>query len=233
VQGGVAAPPLRRKTSPIVWVLVAILVLCGLGLMAAIGAGAFVLHKMRRAGVDPAMFRDDPTRAVGLLIAAAHPDFEVLDADRGSGTVTLRDRRNGKRFTMSFDDARRGRFVLRADDSEGRGGALELGESAHVPAWIPEYPGSRPTPVFSARGESDDGVGEAGNFTFSTEDSTSRVLSFYEAKAREMGMTLRTAGVSETGAVTASDDERHRFLKVVVTPDSGRTTVNVTYGRKS
>ena len=50
--------------------------------------------------------------------------------------------------------------------------------------------------MLSARGESDDGVGEAGNFTFSTEDSTSRVLSLYQAKAREM-MVVRSYPVAD------------------------------------
>jgi hypothetical protein len=220
-----------RRTSPIVWVLVILLVLFGIGILAVVGTAGFVLHRARRAGIDADLFRSNPGLAIGKMIAATHPGLDVIDTDERTGTVTLRDRRNGKRFTMSFDSARNGSFKLKADDGEGGAGSVEFGAGAKLPSWIPQYPGSNPETVFSATGDSGHDAGEAGNFNFQTDDDASKVLSFYEDKAKELGMTLHTVGAGQTGTVAASDDN-DRFLKVIAIGHSGRTTVNVTYGRK-
>src|SRR5690242_3214070 len=69
----------RRGRNPIVWVLVIVLCLFGVGLMAVVGAGAFVLHKARQAGVDAELFRTNPGLAIGKVITATHPALEVVD----------------------------------------------------------------------------------------------------------------------------------------------------------
>ena len=72
-----------RKTSPLVWVLVAILglfILIGIGV---IGAGVFVMHKAKQAGLDPDLMRHNPGLAVGKLLAATNPDLEVISVDDG------------------------------------------------------------------------------------------------------------------------------------------------------
>jgi len=46
------APPVARKTSPVVWILVAILGLFLLGGVAIVGVAAFVTHRARQAGLE-------------------------------------------------------------------------------------------------------------------------------------------------------------------------------------
>ena len=227
-----AGPAQPRKTSPIVWVLVIIGCVFGLGLIAVVGTGAFFVHKARQAGIDGELFRNNPGVAVGRMMAAVNPNLEVVRTNEAEGTVTLRDRHNGKQFSINIDAARRGSLTLKAEDEDGKGGRLEIGGDAKIPLWIPQYPGSHPEATFSARGQSEDGVGEAGNFTFETNDPSSKVLAFYQQKARELGMTLHQAEMGETSTVVAGNDESHRFLKVIAQGGSGETTVNVTYGRK-
>jgi hypothetical protein len=227
---GPAAPPEKRKTSPIVWVLVVLLCLFGLGIFAVMGTGAYVLHRARRAGIDRELFRSNPQLAISKMLAATHPDLEVIDTDRDS--ITVRNRRTGQRFTMSFDDARNGRFKLEGVDNNGHSGTVEVGVDAKIPAWVPEYPGSTAEPVFSARGQSDEGAGEAGHFRFETADSPAQVMSFYDEKGREMGLELHTVRAGETITLATPDDEHDRVLKVIARRDGDRTTVNVTYGRK-
>src|SRR5579883_519227 len=107
-----AAPaPARRKTSPIVWVLLVLLGFCALGIMGMIGTGIFLARR-------------GPGYAIAKIIAAANPNAEVIHTDDGSGTITIRDRRTGKTVTMSFDDARRGRFRLEADEDNGKHAAI-------------------------------------------------------------------------------------------------------------
>jgi hypothetical protein len=108
-----------------------------------------------------------------------------------------------------------------------------LGGSAEAPSWVPAYPGSHPTPTFSASGESDEGAGEAGNFTFTTSDPPSRVQSFYEDEARKLGLDveLKDKG-ADTRVVVAKNHDEGRHLTVIIADHGASTTVNVTYARK-
>lgn len=213
----------KRRTSPIVWVLVIVLGLFGLGALGVIGAGAFFVHKARQAGVDPELWRTDPGLAVGRVMAAVNPNLEVVrtNSDR---TVTLRDRHTGKEFSISIEAARNGRFSLQAND-DGKVASVEFGGDAKVPAWVPVYPGVQPRQIFAAKGETDREAGEAGSYTFDTDEPSSKIVEFYEQKARELDLPLRASGF---GTVTAGDEDRGRWIKVVT---SG-SKVTVTYGRK-
>ncbi len=53
----VPGAPVKRKTHPIVWVLVALLGIGILGFAAVVGAGLFIYKKVQQAGVDPELFR--------------------------------------------------------------------------------------------------------------------------------------------------------------------------------
>jgi len=216
-----AAPaPARRRTSPIVWVLIVILGLFGLGIIGVIGTGVFLARR-------------GPGYAIAKIISAANPNAEVVSTDDGTGTITIRDRRTGKTVTMSFDDARHGRFRLEAQDENGKRAALELGGAANLPSWVPSYPGSNPHAVFSAKGESDDGAGEGGNFTFTTSDPVSRVRSYYENEGRRLGMAVNLkTGSQDADVLVMKDPDELRSLTVAIGSSGGDTTVNVTYGRK-
>jgi hypothetical protein len=221
--GSAAAPapaPAKRKTSPLVWVLIVILGFFAIGAAGLIGAGVFLARR-------------GPGYAIARIIAAANPNAEILGTDDGAGTITIRDRHSGKTVTMSFDDARHGRFRLEAQDENGKHAALEVGGSAKLPSWVPSYPGSIPRAVFSARGESEDAAGEGGNFTFTTSDPAPKVRSFFEDEGRRLGMDVNVKTESQDAKVLVmKDPDDRRSLTVMIGADGGETTVNVTYGRK-
>jgi hypothetical protein len=196
-----------------------------------VGTGAFVLHKMRQAGVDPELWSSNPGLAVGKVMAAVNPNLEVLRTDQDSGRVTLRDRHTGKQFSISIDAARHGQFSLRADDDD-RSGSVQFGGDAKIPSWVPTYPGSRPEQIFSAKGESEGGAGEAGSFQFRTGDRPSKVVAFYEDHGREMGLDVRVTDSAGALTLVVGHEDRDRFLKVLAASGSDETTVTVTYGRK-
>ena len=131
---------------------------------------------------------------------------------------------------VSFDRSRDGGVTITTRD-----GQVEFGNAAgRLPSWVPEYPGSRPTFSVRARGEHGGSSGEGGNFTFTTADPVSQVLSFYEEKCRDLGMKVDlTTSTGESGMVVAVDEQgERRSLTVVVGGGSGQTSVNVTYARK-
>ncbi len=227
------APAPARKTNPIVWVLVILLGLFVLGGIAVVGAGIFVVHKARQAGLDPELLRSNPGLAVSKMVAAANPDVEVLKTDDSAGTITLRNRKDGKVITLSFDQIRGGNFSMRAFDESGKAATVEFGGNVKLPSWVPDYPGSKPVATFAARGDSSDEQGEAGNFSFTTPDSPAKIISYYQDKLHELGMKAEfTAGAATGGMIVAADDDNTRSMQIVVGGGENETTVNVTYGRK-
>jgi hypothetical protein len=222
--------PAARRTSPLVWILVIILGLFVLGGVAMVGAGWFVVHKAKEAGLDPDLWRRNPGMAVGKLLATTNPNMDVVRTNEGDGTVTIRDRRTGKETTITFDQAKAGKFTIRAEDDNGKTASVEFGASGKPPAWVPDYPGSHPS--YSIRGSSEGGE-EGGNFTFTTDDGASKVMSFYQDKIKEAGMETKvTTTTPNGGMLVAAREGDQRSLTVVVSGSGGQTTVNVTYGRK-
>ena len=226
------AAPVKRKTSPIVWVLVILLGLFVLFGLAAGGLALFVAHKVREAGLDPAMMQRNPAAAMARMAALGNKDLEVVGQDDRAGTVTVRDRKSGKVVTWNFDQAKQGRLTITAEDANGQTATMELGGAADkLPSWVPAYPGSKPQGTFSVSGDSSENAG--GNFTFSTSDGTSKVLTFYHDKIRELGMKLTVDTIiADGGMVTAENAADQRTLNVIVGTSSGETTVNVTYSQK-
>lgn len=134
--------PVKRKTSPLVWVLVIVLGLFVVGGILTVAGGMFLFHKAKQAGLDPDLLQRNPGLAVSKMIAAANPDVEVLKADDGAGTITVRDKNTGKIMTLSFDEAKKGKITFK---EEGSGTAtLNFGASSEkLPSWVPSYPGAK------------------------------------------------------------------------------------------
>ncbi len=222
------AAPIKRRTSPLVWVLVILLGIFGLCAMAAIGTGFFVAHKVRQAGIDSDLWRSNPGLAVGRMAEAFNRNLEVVRTNEGDGTVILRDRRTGKQFRINIDSARNGQFSLKTEE-DGKEASVEIGGDAKVPSWVPHYPGSHPEGILSAKGSSDGESGEAGVFSFKTPDSREKVLEFYRDKAREMSLEVRAEGF---GTLLAGDEHHGDFLKVQTSGGSDETKVTVAHKRK-
>ncbi|MBZ5729386.1 MAG: hypothetical protein LAP87_30980 [Acidobacteriia bacterium] len=236
-----AAPPLGppmagapRKTNPIVWVLIIVLGLFVLGGIGIVGMGMFVVHKARQAGLDTRMIQRNPAYAVAKMMLAATPDMEEISHDDGAGTITVRDKKTGKVSTFNFEDIKNGRLKFSAEGENGEKATMEFGAgAAKLPSWVPEYPGSKAAGTFSVKGDSGDGSGEGGNVTFTTPDAASKVLTFYQDKAKDRGMRVSLTSTSdEGGMVIASDDESKRTLTVVVGRGADGTTINLTYAAK-
>lgn len=229
---GVAPAP--RKTSPIVWVLAIVLGLFVLGFIGVVGAGYFVVHKARQAGLDPALIGRNPGLAMAKLITAVNPDAEVIRTDDSAGTITVRDRSTGKVMTFSFDDVRNGKFNMRVQGEDGKTATVEVGgANAKLPSWVPSYPGSTAQGTFAVTGTSSDGSGEGGNFTFTTPDEASKVMTFYQDKTKELGMKANlTTNTPDGGMLIASNEDNQRTLTVVIGKGSPGSTVNVTYAVK-
>jgi hypothetical protein len=220
----VAAAPVKGKVSPIVWILLTVL---GLIVFSFVGCGVFAMYMAHTVVSNPGL-------VLGKIITASNPDAEVVSTDPGSQTMRIRDRRTGEEVTLSFDDIKKGRLRFSAKGKNGEIANMEIGGGeGKMPSWVPVYPGARAQGNMTAKGESDDGMGEGGVVTFTTPDAASKVTAFYEAKIKDLGMTIDLSGVSDAGGmVTGEDEGGKRTLHVMVGGGSGETSFTVTYGRK-
>ena len=220
----VAPVPAKGKVSPIVWILLAVVGVFVLGIIGLIGAGLFVAKTVV----------SNPGLVLGKIIEASNPDAEVVSTDPGSQTMRIRDRKTGEEVTLSFDDIKKGRLRFSAKGKNGEMANMEIGGGeGKMPSWVPVYPGARAQGNMTARGESDGGMGEGGVVTFTTPDAAAKVTAFYEAKIKDLGMTIDLSGVSDAGGmVTGEDEGGKRTLHVMVGGGSGETSFTVTYGRK-
>lgn len=226
------APVVRRGMSPLVWILIIIGGLFVLGIIGVIGTGFFVAHKMHQAGLDTDLMRRNPAAAIARMAAMANKDVEIVSEDDNLGTLTVRDRKSGRTTTMNFDQAKNGHFTFSAQDDNGKTATMTFG-GGQAPSWVPAYPGATQQANITASGDGADGKGEGGNVTYTTNDSAARVMSFYQDKAKELGMKVNlTTTTGEGGMMVATDDSNHRSLTAIIGADGGKTTVNITYGTK-
>jgi hypothetical protein len=221
----VVAAPVKGKVSPIVWILLAIVGIIVLGVIGLVGAGLYVAHTVVT----------NPGLVLGKIITATNPDAEVLSTDPGSQTMRIRDRKTGEEVTLSFDDIKKGKLKFSATGKNGEVANMEIGGGeGKLPSWVPAYPGAKAQGNMTAKGESADGMGEGGIVTFTTPDPPSKVTAFYEAKCKEMGMSLDLSQLGGAGGmIMGASEDKKRSLQVVVSGEgSGDTTIIVTYGRK-
>jgi hypothetical protein len=223
------AAPQARKTSPIVWILLIVVGLFVVGGLAVVGAGLFVVHKVKQAGLDPELMQRNPALAVSKIIVAANPDLEVLNVNERKGVITVREKSTGKVVTLNFDDVKKGRIVVQ-DDNEGKSATMEFGtSSAKLPSWLPAYPGAKVEGTFAVNS----GEGEGGTFAFTTRDAPDKVVEFYQDGLKQAGFKINTTATSNVSSMVAAEDETSkRTVMVSVAPGSSGNTVTIVFGSK-
>jgi hypothetical protein len=225
-----APPPAAKKSNVLLWILVGVGGFFALILIVLVAGGLFIAHKVKQAGVDPGLFQRNPALAATKLMTTMNPDIEFVSVDEGRQEITLREKKSGKTYIISYDDARRGRFNsdggMRVKSAEG---TFQVGGDAKVPTWVPDYPGSNPKSAFSARGA----AGQSGNFSFDTDDSPDRVAKFYRDEFDTSGLkvtSVTTSSGRDNGQMlTAQDEHKHRTINVIIGGHTNETGVNVTY----
>ena len=205
--------PPPKKSNALLWVLVGIGGFFLLIVLVVVGGIAYVAR--------------NPTLVMSKMITAANPNVEVISVNKGSQQITLRDKKTGETYNITFDDVKNGKFSMKG--SNGRA-TFTMGGKAKAPAWVPEYPGSDPQSAFSARGQD----GDSGTFTFKTRDSSDKVTKFYQDQLPSSGLKI-TSTVTTSGSgsmLVAEDDAKRHTVTVIVSADSNNTTVAVTYANK-
>ena len=238
-----------KKSSALKWILIGVggfFVIMVVGILAV---GLFVMNKAKQAGLDPDLIKKSPGLALAKMAVAANPNLEMVSSNEGRQEITVRDKQTGKVTTLSFEDAKNGKFVFKEEGKEavtisasGANGTVEMksadstvniGGSAKLPAWVPGYPGSEPQGAFTAQGKD----GESGSFGFKTKDSSEKVVKYYQDQFQSSGLKVTSNITSQSGQPTAGmlvgeDEATKHTVTVLVAPEGGQTGVSVTYAAK-
>lgn len=242
-----AGPVTVQKSNALVWILGG----CGgLIVLAAIFGGLTLYYIGHKAKQFANTMEKNPALAVAKLVAAVHPDVEVVSTDDAKGTITVRDKKTGKLLTMNLQDAQKGKFVFEQDGQkiemqahgEGDKGSLELktsdgsmkiGTDGKMPDWLPAYPGSTPKGVLSMQ----NAQGSGGSFGFTTSDSIDQVVRYYEDALKKAGLTAKTQtiqanGKTSLGVVTAEEPGNKRSVVINAAVSEGATSVGIHFSVK-
>jgi hypothetical protein len=223
---GYGAPPPVKKTNPLVWILGGLGGCLVLVVICVFAFGLFVAHKAKQAGIDPDLMKRNPALAAAKIMVAANPDIEMVNSDEGRQEITVRDKKSGKTYTMSFEDAKNGKFTMKEDGKT----TLTVGGKSKAPSWVPDYPGSDPQGAFSASNAD----GDSGTFAFKTKDSSEKVTKYYQDRFQSSGLKVTSNvtsqnGTSSGGMIAAQDEASKHTVTVIIGVEDGGTTVTVTY----
>jgi hypothetical protein len=250
--GGAPAP---KKTSPWIFVLIGCVGLIVIGGAVMVGVGYFAVSKVKEAGFDPALMKEQPALAAAKMMAAANPDIEVVDVDEDGGRITFRDKKSGKTVTMDADKIQQGELVFESEEGEvfslkstdaaasaGEGaGMVEMktkegtfqmgaGGKAKLPSWLDEYPGTEPAGVMHQEGPQQ----IVGAVTFTTSDSVEDVMEFYKKVFEDAGLEVNVvqhSGAAMGAMVTGDSTDKKRSAGAILGPGEGGsgTSGNLTY----
>ena len=96
--------------------------------------------------------------------------------------------------------------------------------AAGPPAWVPVYPGVQ---IKNFAGNAN-----SGSFSFDTPDALSKVSSWYQGKAKALGMTFPTVS-GEPVSIMAQDSKRNLNIYLLENSQNGpHTTGSITYVMK-
>jgi hypothetical protein len=236
--------PMKKKTSPLVWILGGIAVIFVLGALAIGIGGFFVYRAVKNAGFDPDLMQKNPGLAMAKMVGALNPDTEVLSSDERKGTITVREKSTGKVITFRFDpDAKKmvilddeGKKVeISASDSgaevKSAEGSLKLGAAAgnKTPAWVPVYPGSSPEGTMSVQSAE----GESITYSFKTKDAPAKVFQHYQDALKAAGFKIPvTTTTQEGGMLSAEDETKKRSVVITVGTSDEGTQVGIMAAEK-
>ncbi len=246
-----APPPPKKGLSPLAWIGIgcgALVVLAAIGFMIMLAAGGWFLKKQADK------LEKNPTLTIAEWYVRANPDYELVSADEATGTITIREIKTGEEITVNAKDLKEGKLTVKTkdgtavfdasakdgtvkvtDEKGSQVATLQAGGAApqDLPSWLPVYPGGTVQGTF----DTNNAEGRSASFTLATPDTSDKVLSFYESRLKEAGLKVGSTITSNTaegkgGILTASGENPHREVSVLVGASDGQTTAAITFQEK-
>jgi len=210
----------------------------GLVLLAAIGGFMLAGKACSRFSEVTKEMQDNPAKAAALIAVKLNPDLEVVTTNDAKHEITIKNRKDGKTVTMSFEDITKGKFKMTDDSGKtisvdgskaASGGGIQFEDIndksvigapvdfSSLPPWIPAYPGLRQVPGSVT---TDTNGKRRGTIKAETTDPLHKVKYFYDAKLRTTGFQVNTDSAANAGKQSATvagkkeDDGKIVILRV-------------------
>jgi len=206
-------------------------------------ATTYFAWKVKQQRAD---FSKNPGIALVKMSTAFNTNLEIVSSDDSTGTIVVRNNKDGKNITMKFDPAKRA-IGIQDERGEDRAisisgsesspvlefknnqGILQFGAAAgSAPVWLPSYPGAPSGNMVSVREREK----RSSAFIFTTQDSPEKIIDFYSHALKSAGFTQATAEGKMSGTINGEDREKSRSVSVVITSDSSGANVSVMYSEK-
>ena len=218
------------------------LIVAGLG-VATVG-GLFVAKKAKDFVEEVA---DDPAAAAAMAaeaIVRINPELEMVESDRDSGTMTIREKATGKVVTVSYEDIEQGRLTIDSEDgtyeidaeaatrgepvarfsnTDGSETMTVGGAGSEPPEWL-LYPDT--AEVFGGSVNLQAGVA-SGMHSFRTGDSVDDVIAHYRELVEQRGLEPRVTQSADGGLISASGDGT--VLQITIGAEEEGSEVTIVY----
>jgi hypothetical protein len=228
------AVPVKKKTNPLVWILVGCLGLFVIGGIIFAAATFFIAKKAKDVLTDVA---ENPVKAAAEMMVKLNPDLELVSSDDEAETMTIRDKKTGTVSTFNWSDISEGKLTFETDGQsytvDGSGAAdgrisvqdesgqetMSFGAGAgEVPDWFPPYHNAVEVNVLVNANQNGQ---QSTIWTFQTPDAVADVLTFYETHLKGTGWEVTTSssdvgGVSN-GSIEAKQGNGAKTLNLVLT----------------
>ncbi len=217
------APPAPAKSGLPVWAWI-IIGLVGLGVLAAMAAGALAFFLVKKAE----NVAKNPVSAIVRMAAAANPDIEVLDINEETGKVTVKDKKTGKTTVIDADSFKDGKIQIETEE-----GTAVIGGGADIktPAWVFLPPGAKI--VGGMTGET--GKGAGGSVVFTTNQSVDDLKAFFEDKYKGAGFSANNVSSTRINGdlsiqMVFTHETRGRSVTIGAAKSDGATGGTIVYG---
>src|SRR5437016_12962452 len=121
--GGLPAGQPAKSGKVLFWIIGGILAFVFFCVLAIGAVFFFIAHKVKQAGLDPELLRKNPGMAMAKLFVSAHPDVTLVSSNESTGTIVIRDKKDGKITTLKFDPQKNTMVVI---DDKGNQAAIKV-----------------------------------------------------------------------------------------------------------
>lgn len=238
------AAPVKKKTNPLVWILVGCLGLFVIGGIIFAAATYFVAKKAKGFVEELA---ENPVKKSVEMMVRMNPELELVSTDDAAETMTIKNKSTGEVSTFNWSDIQNGKFSFESDgksysiDGDAEKGTLSVQDETgketmsfgggQVPSWFPQYHNAAEVNVLVNANQNGQ---ESTIWTFTSTDAVADVLKFYEESLGRDGWEVETStsnvGETSNGSIEAKQGGGAKTLNLVVTKTgSAASQAMVTY----
>ena len=240
-------PPTKKSLGPVAWIAIGCGALILIAAVVVMAGGIFVAKKANEYVED---IGNDPAAAAASAaetFVRFNPALEMIESDRESGTMTIREKESGKTVTVNYEDIYEGRLsfegpdgqVVELDGSAADDGDRPLmtvttddgvttlgvtGDAIDLPDWLPRYGGE----IEEQTGYTTVSSGShSGMYSFTTPDSPDEVSDHWQRVMESLNLEIERVEINSEGygSLRGVSDDYKLEVTIVKGDETGSTVV--------